>query len=165
MYLCCTASSQFCDMHGRHRKLIHHSLRLVSLRRSLCPTDLQILHFSGDVVKIQKKKICVLISPKSTYSVWYSVQISTPSWSLDMFTSTFHDSSNSVQIELTQTYSSFASLFSELGAFGPNTLASSCKELTHWKRPWCWERLRLEGEGDDRGWDGWMASPTRWIWV
>ena len=39
-----------------------------------------------------------------------------------------------------------------------------CKELTHWKRPWCWERLRA-GEGDDRGWDGWMASPTWWTWV
>ena len=37
-------------------------------------------------------------------------------------------------------------------------------ELPHWKRPWCWERLRA-GEGDDRGWDGWMASPTRWTWV
>ena len=33
------------------------------------------------------------------------------------------------------------------------------------KRPWCWERLRTGGEGDDRGWDGWMASPTRWTWV
>ena len=30
---------------------------------------------------------------------------------------------------------------------------------------WCWERLRAEGEGDDRGWDGWMASPTQWVWV
>ena len=40
-----------------------------------------------------------------------------------------------------------------------------CKELTHWKRPWCWERLRGGGEGDDRGWDGWMASLTRWTWV
>ena len=40
-----------------------------------------------------------------------------------------------------------------------------CEELTHWKRPWCWERLRAGGEGDDRGWDGWMASPTRWTWV
>ena len=38
------------------------------------------------------------------------------------------------------------------------------KSLTHWKRPWCWERLRA-GEGDDRGWDGWMASPTQWTWV
>ena len=40
-----------------------------------------------------------------------------------------------------------------------------CEELTHWKRPWCWERLRAGGEGDDRGWDGWMAPPTRWTWV
>ena len=35
----------------------------------------------------------------------------------------------------------------------------------HWKRPWCWEGLGAGGEGDDRGWDGWMASPTRWTWV
>ena len=33
------------------------------------------------------------------------------------------------------------------------------------ERPWCWERLRAGGEGDDRGWDGWMASPTQWTWV
>ena len=43
-------------------------------------------------------------------------------------------------------------------------LKHCCEELTHLKRPWCWERLRA-GEGDDRGWDGWMASPTQWIWV
>ena len=36
--------------------------------------------------------------------------------------------------------------------------------LTHWKRPWCWERLKAGGEGDDRVWD-WMASPTQWTWV
>ena len=46
-----------------------------------------------------------------------------------------------------------------------NTLATWCEELTHWKRPWCWERLKLGGEGDDRGWDGWMALPTWWTWV
>ena len=39
-----------------------------------------------------------------------------------------------------------------------NTLATWCKELTHLKRPWCWERLKAGGERDDRGWDGWMAS-------
>ena len=37
-----------------------------------------------------------------------------------------------------------------------------CEEPTHWKRPWCWERLKVGGEGDDRGWDGWMASLTHW---
>ena len=46
-----------------------------------------------------------------------------------------------------------------------NTLATSCEELTHWKRPWCWEGFGAGGEGDDKGWDGWMASPTLWMWV
>ena len=46
-----------------------------------------------------------------------------------------------------------------------NTLVTWCEELTHWERPLCWERLKAGGEGDDRGWDGWMASPTRWTWV
>ena len=50
-------------------------------------------------------------------------------------------------------------------SWNSNTLATWCKELTHWKRPWCWERLRAGGEGGDRGWDGWMASSTRWTWV
>ena len=45
-----------------------------------------------------------------------------------------------------------------------NWNSNMANELTHWKRPWCWEGLRVE-EGDDRGWDGWMASPTRWAWV
>ena len=45
-----------------------------------------------------------------------------------------------------------------------STLATWCEELTHLKRPWCWERLRARGEGDDRAWDGWMASSTRWTW-
>ena len=35
----------------------------------------------------------------------------------------------------------------------------------HWKRPWCWGRLKVGGEGDDWGWDGWMASLTQWTWV
>ena len=43
-------------------------------------------------------------------------------------------------------------------------LATWCEELIHWKRPWCSERLKA-GEGDDRGQDCWMASPTQWTWV
>ena len=39
-------------------------------------------------------------------------------------------------------------------SWNSNTLATWCEELTYWKRPWCWERLRAGGEGDDRGWDG-----------
>ena len=44
-------------------------------------------------------------------------------------------------------------------------LANWFEELTHWKRLWCWEGLGAGGEGDDRGWDGWMTSLTRWTWV
>ena len=49
-------------------------------------------------------------------------------------------------------------------SWNSSTLATSSEELTHWKRLWCWEGLGA-GEGDDRGWDGWMASPTQWTWV
>ena len=50
-------------------------------------------------------------------------------------------------------------------SWNSNTLATWWEELIHWKRPWCWERLSMGGEGDNRGWDGWMASPTQWAWV
>ena len=50
-------------------------------------------------------------------------------------------------------------------SWSSSTLATWCKELAHWKRPFCYERLSAGGEGDDRGWDGWMASLTRWTWV
>ena len=49
-------------------------------------------------------------------------------------------------------------------SWNSNNLAIWCKELTYLKRPWCWKRLKA-GEGDDRGWDGWMASLTQWTWV
>ena len=50
-------------------------------------------------------------------------------------------------------------------SWNSNTLTTWCKELTHWKRPWWWERLKAGGEGDDRGWVGWMVSLTQWTWV
>ena len=52
-------------------------------------------------------------------------------------------------------------------SWNSSTLATSGEELTHWKRLWCWEGFRAGGEGDNRGWDGWMASPTWWtsVWV
>ena len=56
---------------------------------------------------------------------------------------------------------------------GDRSKVQCCKEqycigtwnVTHWKRLWCWEGLGAGGEGDDKGWDGWMASPTQWTWV
>ena len=55
----------------------------------------------------------------------------------------------------------------ETPIFWPPDLKSRLisKDPAHWQRPWCWERLKVGREGDDRGWDGWMASPTQWTWV
>ena len=55
-------------------------------------------------------------------------------------------------------------LYSDLPSCS-NTLATCGEELIHWKRPWCWERLRAGGEGGDRGWVGWTGSLTQWTWV
>ena len=60
---------------------------------------------------------------------------------------------------------SLASLAFSRVFFTTSTLATSCEELTHWKRLWCWEGLGAGGEREDRGWDGWMASLTQWTWV
>ena len=49
-------------------------------------------------------------------------------------------------------------------SWNSNTWATWCKELTHLKRPWCWETSKA-GEGDGKGWDGWMASPIQWTWL
>ena len=48
-----------------------------------------------------------------------------------------------------------------------NTLATWCEELTYWKRPLCWERLKAKREESGRGWDGGIASPTHWtgLWA
>ena len=51
------------------------------------------------------------------------------------------------------------------GGSWDTTFLTWYEELTHWKRLWCWERLKAGGEGVDRGWDGWMVSPTGWTWV
>ena len=52
-------------------------------------------------------------------------------------------------------------------SWSSNTLATSCEELTHWKRLWCWEKLKAKREEHSRGWDHWMTSLTRktWVWV
>ena len=50
-------------------------------------------------------------------------------------------------------------------ADAPILWASDAKSRLIRKRPWCWERLKAGGEGDDRVWDGWMVSPTQWTWI
>ena len=74
----------------------------------------------------------------------------------------FHTRNNSLIPESTQESGLLTSCISSLVI--PVT-SQSTEELAHLKRPWCWEGLRAGGEVDDRGWDGWMASPTQWTWV
>ena len=50
-------------------------------------------------------------------------------------------------------------------SWNSKTFGTWYEDLTQLKRPWCWERLKAGGEGDDRGRDGWMASWTQWTWV
>ena len=50
-------------------------------------------------------------------------------------------------------------------SWSSNTVATWWEELTHWKKPWYWERLKAGGEGGDRGWAGSIASLTQWPWV
>ena len=50
-------------------------------------------------------------------------------------------------------------------SWNSSTLTTSCEELIHWKRLWCWEGFGVGGEGDERGWDGCVLSVTRWKWV
>ena len=79
------------------------------------------------------------------------------------------DSGESLRLQGDQTSQSLRksvlNIHWKVWCWSSNTLATWCKELTHWKKPWCWERLKAAGEGDDRGWDGCMASPTWWIQV
>ena len=72
-------------------------------------------------------------------------------------------SNQSILKEISPGYS-LEGLMLKLKLLWPNTLATSCEELTHWKRLWCWEGLEAGGEGNNR-WDSWMASLTRWTWV
>ena len=50
-------------------------------------------------------------------------------------------------------------------SWNSNNWGTWCEELTHLKSPWCWEGLGAGGDGEDRGWDGWMESLTQWTWV
>ena len=82
---------------------------------------------------------------------------------------TTRSSNKSILKEINSEYSfieysqSFQWMFS--WSWSSNTLATWCEELTQWKRPWCWERLKAGGQGDDRGWDGWVVSLTQWTGV
>ena len=83
-------------------------------------------------------------------------------WSVGQYQVIYHNGSHSKVREGRKKFGGRIIVVNQLYSC---TLATSWEDLTHWKRLWCWERLGAGGEGDDRGWDGWTASPTRWTWV
>ena len=85
-----------------------------------------------------------------TFELWYWRRLLRVSW-------TARRSNQSVLKEINPKYS-FEGLMLKLKL-------QHFSHLMHRKRPWCWERLKAGGEGDDRGWDGCMASPTWWTWI
>ena len=87
------------------------------------------------------------------FELWYQRQLLRIPW-------TARRSNPSILKEINPEYS----LEGWCWSWNSNILATWCEELTHLKRSWCLERLKA-GEGDDRGWDGWMASLTRWTWI
>ena len=74
-------------------------------------------------------------------------------------------SNQSILKEMSPEYSLEVQNIHGCWGWNSNTFATWCEELTHWKRPWCQERLKAGWKGDDRRWNGWMASLTWWTWV
>ena len=90
----------------------------------------------------------------NAFKLWYRIRLLRVSWTAKRW-------KQSILKEISPEYS----LGGLMLTLKLQYLAIWCKELTHLKRPWCWERLWTGGEGDNKGWGGWMASPTRWTWV
>ena len=88
------------------------------------------------------------------FELWYWRRLLKVPWSSRI-------SNQSILKEINPEYSLEGLMLS----WSSNTLAIWCEELTHLKRPWYWERLKAGGDGDDRIWDGWMASLTQWTWA
>ena len=102
---------------------------------------------SWTIKKAERRRI-------DAFELWYMRRLLRVPW-------TARRSNQSILKEISLEYS-LEGLMLKLNS---NTLAIWCKVLTHLKRPRCWERLKAWGEGNERGWDGWMASPTQWTWV
>ena len=91
------------------------------------------------------------------FELWYWRRLLRVCW-------TVRRSNQSILREISPEYSLEGLMLKLNLQYRNQSLATWCKELTHWKRLWFWERLRAR-EGDDKGWDSWMASLTQWTWV
>ena len=119
----------------------------------------------GRSVQLPRGSIPVTYSKTEKMATRWDCRPREPTVSQTLARTPFFDSGLQMSIATQNLYSiilevSEYSLFS--GKIAKDSLGN--QEPTHWKRPWCWERLRAGGKGD-RGWDGWRASPIQWMWV
>ena len=150
----------------------HDSKRCLFLGRKAM-TNLDSILKSRDITLLTKVHIVqALVSPVVTYGCESWTIKKAECWRTDAFELwcwtrllkvpwTARRSNQSILKEINPEYS----LEGRCWSWNSNNLATWCKELAHWKRPWRWERLKAGGKGDNREQDGWMASPTQWIWI
>ena len=146
-------------------------LRCLLLGRNAM-TNLDSIFKSRDITLPKKVRLVKATFFSSSHAWMWELDYKAKGWRIDAFELlcwrrllrvpwTIRRSNRSVLKEISPEYS----LEDWCWSWNCNTLATWCEELTHWRRPWCWERLKVGGEREDRGWDGWMASLTRWTLV
>ena len=156
-------------------KLIHEKKKVCSLKDALwkVTTNLDSILKSRDIILLTK--VCLLkamVFPVvkhgceswtlkkaecqriDAFELWYWRRLLRVPWTARRF-------NQSIVKEISPEYS-LEGLMLKLSL---QNFGHLMRRVTHLKRPWCWERLRAGGEGDDRGWDSWIASPTQWTWV
>ena len=113
-----------------------------------------------------KKSKClpVVYTAQCHPNMHFSLNLSSAIFLLLRVPWTARRSNQSILKEISPGYSSEGPML-KLKYFGNQYFGHWCEELTHWKRPWCRVRLKVAGEAEDRGWDGWMVSLTQWRWV
>ena len=147
-------------------------LRLLLLRRKVM-TNLESILKSGDITLPTKVHLVkAMVFPVVIYGCESWIIKKAESWRIDAFELwcwrrllrvpwTARRSNQSILKEISLEYS----LEGQMLKLKLQSFVTWCEELTHLKRPYCWERLKVGGEGDNRGSDGWMASWTQWMWV
>ena len=132
-----------------------------SLERKLWPVD-SILKSRDIILSTKVHLVKAMVLPVIMYGSDYKESWVPKNWSFwtVMLEKTFESSLDCKKIQPVHPKGDQLNVhWEDWWSWNSNTLATWCKELTHWKRSWCWGKLKAGGEGDDRGWDGCMASP------
>ena len=110
-------------------------------------------------------KVSIILYPLNIDSIyWHSVECGLKLWKFSESAQSFNKG-NTTNQSILKEISPSCSLEGLMLKVKLQYFGHHIRRVDSWKRLWCWEGLGVGREGDDRGWDGWMASPTRWAWV